>query len=363
MYENYYAVIMAGGGGTRLWPLSRKSRPKQMLNIGQERSLFQVAVDRLQAVFTPDRIIVVTVEEQAPGLQEQCPDIPSENFLLETMPRGTASVVGYAAAVLHKKNPESVMAVLTADHIIGNLKLFQQILIAAYQTAAEEYLVTLGITPTYPATGYGYTRKGGSIGKFQDMEAFQVLEFTEKPALPDAERMLASGEYAWNSGMFFWKTENILKEISRQMPDLSNLLDIIKKAWDTPEQEKTVRDVWPGIKPETIDFGIMEKAEKVAVIPAAGLDWNDVGSWEALFDVLPVDDQGNVVEGGDHISLDTTGTMIYTYDNPRTVVTIGAGDLIIVDTGDILLICDRKRAQEVRQVVKELENKGRDDLI
>lgn len=363
MYENYYAVIMAGGGGTRLWPLSRKSRPKQMLNIGQERSLFQAAVDRLKGVFTPDRIIVVTVEDQAPGLQEQCPDIPSENFLLETMPRGTASVVGYAAAVLHKKNPESVMAVLTADHIIGNLKLFQHILIAAYQTTAEDYLVTLGITPTYPATGYGYTRRGESIGKFQNMEAFQVLEFTEKPSLPDAERMLASGEYAWNSGMFFWKTEVILEEISRQMPDLSNQLDLIKEAWDTPAQDKTVRDVWPDIKPETIDFGIMEKAEKVAVIPAAGLNWNDVGSWEALFDVLPIDDQGNVVEGGDHISLDTSGTMIYTYDNPRTVVTIGAGDLIVVDTGDILLICDRKRAQEVRQVVKDLENEGRDDLI
>ena len=363
MYENYYAVIMAGGGGTRLWPLSRKRRPKQMLNIGQDRSLFQVAVDRLQGVFTPDRIIVVTVEEQAQGLQEQCPDIPSENFLLETMPRGTASVVGYAAAILQKKNPEAVMAVLTADHIIGNLKLFQQILISAYQTAAEDYLVTLGITPTYPATGYGYIRQGDTIGKFQEMEAFQVLEFTEKPAQPDAERMLASGEFAWNSGMFFWKTEVILKEISRQMPELSSLLDIITEAWDTPAQDKTVRDVWPGIKPETIDFGIMEKAKKVAVIPAAGLEWNDVGSWEALFDVLPIDDQGNVVEGGEHISLDTTGTMIYTYDNPRTVVTIGSEDLIVVDTGDILLICDRKRAQEVRQVVKELENKGRDDLI
>jgi mannose-1-phosphate guanylyltransferase len=279
------------------------------------------------------------------------------------MPRGTASVVGYAAAVLHKRDPDSVMAVLTADHIIGNLKLFQQILTSAYQAAAEDYLVTLGISPTYPATGYGYTRRGESLGKFQDMDTFQVLEFTEKPELAEAERMLSSGEYAWNSGMFFWKTEMILKEISRQMPELSSQLDLIKKAWDTPDQEKIIRDVWPGIKPETIDFGIMENAEKVAVIPASGLDWNDVGSWEALFDVLPVDDHGNIVEGGEHISLDTTGTMIYTIDNPRTVVTIGTGELIIVDTGDILLICDRKRAQEVRQVVKILEKEGKNDLI
>ena len=359
MYENYFAVIMAGGGGTRLWPLSRKSRPKQMLSIGQQRSLFQVAVDRLEGIFTPERILVVTVEDQASSLQEQCPEIPIENFLLETMPRGTASVVGYAAAVLNKKSPDTVMAVLTADHIIGNLKLFQDILIAAYQTAAEDYLVTLGITPVYPATGYGYIRRGKSIGKFQDMEAFQVMEFTEKPALPEAERMLASGEYAWNSGMFFWKTAVILEEISRQMPELYDQLIVIKEAWDTPVQEKTIREVWPGLKPETIDFGIMEKAKKVAVIPSAGLDWNDVGSWEALFDVLTQDEYGNIVEGGDHIPLDTSRSMIFTLDNPRTVVTIGVSDLIVVDTGDILLICDRKRSQEVRKVVKDLENGGK----
>ncbi len=189
MIENFYAVIMAGGGGTRLWPLSRQSRPKQMLKLGQERSLFQVAVDRLQAILPPERILIVTVEDQAPGLQEQCPEIPPENFLLETMPRGTASVVGYAATVLNKKDPESVMAVLTADHIIGNLKLFHQILQASNQVAGENYLVTLGITPTFPATGYGYTRRGDPIGKYQELEVFNVREFTEKPALPEAEKM------------------------------------------------------------------------------------------------------------------------------------------------------------------------------
>ena len=363
MYENFYAVIMAGGGGTRLWPLSRKSRPKQMLAIGQERSLFQVAVDRLEGVFTPDRIYVVTVEEQAEGLKEQCPEIPDENFLLETMPRGTASVVGYAATVLSKRDPDAVMAVLTADHIIGNLKLFQHILTSSYQVAGEEYLVTLGVTPTYPATGYGYTRRGDLVGKYQDMDVFQVQEFTEKPALPEAERMFTSGEYAWNSGMFIWRTEIILNEISIQMKDLSTRLKEIGAAWGTPEQENVIRRVWPEIKPETIDFGIMENASKVAVIPAASLEWNDVGSWEALFDVLPADEDGNITRGGEHIYRDTSGTLIFTSDNPRTVVTIGAQNLIIVDTGDILLVCDRDRAQEIRQIVKQLDNEGRSELI
>lgn len=363
MIENFYAVIMAGGGGTRLWPLSRQSRPKQMLTLGRERSLFQVAVDRLQAVLPPERILVVTVEDQAAGLQEQCPEIPPENFLLETMPRGTASVVGYAAVVLNKLDPDSVMAVLTADHIIGNLKLFHQILKASNQVAGENYLVTLGITPTFPATGYGYTRQGELLGKFQELEVFQVREFTEKPALPEAERMYKSGEYAWNSGMFIWRTEVILQEIARQMPELSSQLSLIKEAWGTSGQEGTIRKIWPEIKPQTIDFGIMENAEKVAVIPARDLEWNDVGSWEAIFDLLPEDNQGNINEGVEHLALDTKGTLVFGEKSPRLVVTIGTEDLIIVDTNDILLVCKKDQAQDVRRVVKKLKEEGRTDLI
>ena len=363
MYENYFAVIMAGGGGTRLWPLSRQSRPKQMLSLGQERSLFQVAVDRLEGIFTPDRILVVTVEEQALALQQQCPEIPLENFLLETLPRGTASVVGYAASFLLNKNPDAVMAVLTADHLIGNLKLFQQLLKSAYEIAGENYLVTLGVTPTFPATGYGYTRRGEGIGNYQGIDAYHVLEFTEKPDLKEAERMLASGDYAWNSGMFIWRTDAILKEISRQMPELSSQLATIQQAWDTPARDKTIRKIWPDIKPQTIDFGIMEHAEKVAVIPALGLNWNDVGSWEAIFDLLPADEAGNIIQDADHVSLDTHGSIVFGTGQSRTIVTIGVKDLIVVDTGDILLICSRDQAQQVRQVVKELKTTGRSDLI
>lgn len=363
MYENYFAVIMAGGGGTRLWPLSRQSRPKQMLKIGQERSLFQLAVDRLENLFTPDRILVVTVEEQALALQTQCPEIPTDNFLLETMPRGTASVVGYAASVLSKRDPGAVMAVLTADHIIGNLKLFHQILTSAYLVAGDNYLVTLGVTPTFPATGYGYTRRGENIGSYLEMDAYQVLEFTEKPDLNEAERMLSSGEYAWNSGMFIWRTDVILEEISRQMPDLSAQLTVIQKAWNTPSQEKTIRGIWPEIKPQTIDFGIMEHAERVAVIPAAGLKWNDIGSWEALFDLLPADKDGNITQDVKHFALDTKGSIVFGTGQSRTVVTIGVQDLVIVDSGDVIMICSRDQAQQVRQIVKDIKESGLSDLI
>jgi len=363
MYDNYYAVIMAGGGGTRLWPLSRRDHPKQMLSLGGEQTFFQLAVDRLAGVFPPERILVMTVEDLVPELAKQVPQIPEENFLLETMPRGTASVVGYAATVLNHQDPQSVMAVLTADHIIGNLKLFQQILTAAYQVAEEDYLVTLGITPTYPATGYGYIKIGNDIGTFQDVKAHQVEKFTEKPDLSEAERMLSRCTYAWNSGMFIWKTSRILEEFSQQMPDFYTQLSLIKGAWDTPEREEVIRTVWPEIEPQTIDFGIMENAQQVAVIPASDLDWNDVGSWEALFDLLPVDENGNIVKGSDHLSLDTSGTIVYVAGDLRAVVTIGVEDLIIVDTGDVLLVCSRSQVQDVRQAVKLLKESGYTDLI
>jgi mannose-1-phosphate guanylyltransferase len=363
MYENYYAVIMAGGGGTRLWPLSRRSRPKQMLNLSGERSLFQVAVDRLEGIFSPDRILVVTVEDQAANLREQYPQIPAGNFLLETMPRGTAAVVGYAASVLNKRDPDAVMAILTADHIIGNLKLFQTILGSAYQAAGDNYLVTLGVTPTYPATGYGYIRKGELLGEYQDLDVYEVRRFIEKPLLANAENMFNSGEYAWNSGMFIWRTDVILGEISRQMPELSSQLAAIQKVWGSPQQEKTIREIWPDIKPQTIDFGIMEGAERVAVIPAAGLEWNDVGSWEALFEVLPVDQDGNITQNVEHLALDTSGSIVYGTNPSMMVVTIGVKDLIVVDTGDVLLVCSRDQAQQVRQIVDQLKEAGRSDLI
>ena len=363
MYNNYYAVIMAGGGGTRLWPLSRLDHPKQMLSLGGDQSLFQLAVDRLAGVFPPERILVMTVEDLVPGLREQVPMIPEENFLLETMPRGTASVVGYAATVLNQQDPQSVMVVLTADHIIGNLKLFQQILTAAYQVAEEDYLVTLGITPTYPATGYGYIKLGKDIGTYQELEVHQVEKFTEKPAQAEAETMVSDGGVAWNSGMFIWKTSRILDEFSRQMPEFYTLLSLIKGAWDSPEREEVIRKVWPEIKPQTIDFGIMENAQQVAVIPASDLDWNDVGSWEALFDLLPVDENGNIVKGSDHLSLDTSSTIVYVAGEPRVVVTIGVEDLIIVNTGDVLLVCNRSQAQDVRQAVKLLMESGYTDLV
>ncbi|MDZ7844087.1 MAG: mannose-1-phosphate guanylyltransferase [Anaerolineales bacterium] len=363
MEDHYYAVIMAGGGGTRLWPLSRQDRPKQMLSLISERSLFQMAVDRLEGTFPPDRILIVTVKEQAGHLQAQYPEIPEENYLLEPLPRGTASVVGMAAAALQDRDPQAVMAVLTADHIIPQQDLFQQALSGAYEVARDDYLVTLGISPTYPATGYGYIKQGSSLGSYQGLDVYTAEQFTEKPDQDRAEKMLDSGDYVWNSGMFIWTIERILEEFYRQMPALAAQLEIIAESWGSSDQQRIVAEIWPDIKPETIDFGIMEGAERVAVIPVENLGWSDVGSWESLFDVLDADDLGNVVRGSEHISLDSEGTLIYTAAEPRTVVTIGTNDLVIVDTGDVLLVCDKSQSQRVREIVKRLSEEGKTQLL
>jgi mannose-1-phosphate guanylyltransferase len=358
MSDNYYAVIMAGGGGTRLWPLSRKAKPKQMLQLIDERSLFQVAVERLGDLFPPERILVVTVADQAAALQQQAPDIPVENYLIEPMARGTASVVGLAGIALRHRDPDAVMAILTSDHFIGNVDKFLQLLRTAEQVAIDGYLVTLGIEPTSPSTAYGYIQQGDLIGSYQGLNVYQALRFKEKPDDAQAVSLLASGDHAWNSGMFVWQADQILGEFARQMPQLYGQLENISRAWGTPDQDQVLHREWSEIVPETIDYGIMEGARKVAVIPAGGLNWNDVGSWDSFFEVLTPDQTGNIVIGGQHIGLDTSDSLVYQNDGDRLVVTIGIENIVVVDTGDVLLVCQKDDAQKVRQVVSQLRASG-----
>ena len=358
MIDHYYAVIMAGGGGTRLWPLSRRSRPKQLLSLFDERSLFQIAVSRLEGLFPFERILVVTVEAQAAMLRAQVPEIPAENYIIEPLPRGTASVVGLAAIALRQRDPQAVMAILTSDHYMGNEYRFRRLLEAAHAVAQDGHLVTLGIEPTFPATGYGYIQRGEFLGRFQNLDVYKVQRFKEKPDEDTAKEMLLNGDHAWNSGMFVWRVDTILEEFKCQMPQLDQVLADIDQAWNTPERLDVINRLWPEVKSETIDYGIMEGAQKVAVIPAAGLGWSDVGSWDSLFDVLPGNQQGNIVIGGEHIEIDTQHSLIYVNQPHRLIVTIGVEDLVVVDTGDVLLVCRKDQAQKVRQVVDQLKERG-----
>jgi len=360
--DHTYAVIMAGGSGTRLWPVSRRSSPKQMIKLIGELSLFQTTVQRLEGLFPIERILVVTVEGQAEALKAQVPSIPAENFILEPIPRGTASVIGLAATVLRRRDPLPIMVVLPSDHYIRNRDLFYLLLRVALDVAEKEYLVTLGITPTYPATVYGYIQRGEMLPEKFAYPAYQVLKFKEKPEETQAREMLVTDDHSWNSGMFVWRVDSILEEISRQMPDLHEVLTQIDAAWGTDQQESVLKGLWPALQNETIDYGVMEQAEKVAVLPAGGLEWSDIGNWNSLFDVLLPDDHGNIVFGGHHLSYDTSNSLIYNSNAERTIVTIGVNDLIIVDTDNALLISRKDRSAKVKQVVIDLKNTDREHL-
>jgi mannose-1-phosphate guanylyltransferase len=363
MFEHYYAVIMAGGSGSRLWPLSRKDRPKQSLAIGGEKTLFQRAVNRLGGLFPFDRILIVTVAEQVDLLRKECPEIPLENYVIEPLPRGTASVVGLAAIAISETDPQATMAILTADHLIENEEHLRQLLKAGHDAAQENSLVTLGITPTYPATGYGYIQKGKHVGRFQDLDVFNVARFKEKPDQAVAEKLVADGKHVWNSGMFVWRVDSVMAEFERQMPSLFEKLVRIKNVWSGDEKENVLDSTWPTIEPETIDYGIMEHARQVVVIPSVDLGWFDVGSWESLFDVLKRDSSGNIVMSGESVSIDTQGTLICEDSPERLVVTVGVEGLIIIDSGNALLVCDRKHAQRVREVVNYLKQNDLNEYL
>ncbi len=362
MHDDYFAVIMAGGGGTRLWPLSRQSTPKQLLTLFGEKTFFQLAVDRLSPIFSPDHIMVVTVASQVDDLRGQVDAIPLENYLIEPMPRGTASVVGYAAEILQKNHSQAVMAVLTSDHIIENESLFHTLLENAYTVAKKDHLVTLGIQPTFPATGYGYIHKGEKLDEFP-FDAYTVQAFVEKPDLAHAKEYMTFNAYYWNSGMFIWKAEVILDEFNRQMPILFSSLEILGQRYGKEGYEALLAETWEKITPQTIDYGIMEHAQNVATIPAEALGWSDVGSWDSLFEIVKPDENGNITLADNSIIHESGNCLIKTDNNQKMIVLAGLEDIIIVDTKDALLVCQKGQSQKVREIVNELKQKKLDRYL
>jgi mannose-1-phosphate guanylyltransferase len=355
MTNHTYAVIMAGGGGTRLWPLSRKERPKQLLPLIGQETLFQSTVQRLENLIPPDRIIVVTVEEQAHEMRQQVSTIPDRNYIIEPAARGTASVVGLAAIAAQKFETDALMVVLPSDHFIRNRDLFHYLLRAALEVARDGHLVTLGIAPTHPSTAYGYIQQGNPLSGKYNYPAYEVKSFKEKPDEETAQKLLRSGNYSWNSGMFIWRADQILREINRQMPVLGDALAEIASVWGTPKQDVVMKERWHDLENMTVDHGIMEKADRVAVLPASGLGWSDVGSWASLFEVLLPDMSGNIATNNSrHLAHETNNTLVYGWSNDRLIVTIGIDDTIIVDTDDILLVCKSDQSQKVREVVEHL---------
>ncbi len=354
-----YVLIMAGGSGTRLWPASREARPKQLLGLFSERTMLQEACQRVAPLIPDDQIFVVTSEAYTDVVHQQVPRVPASNIIGELDGHGTAPCIGLSALYLKRLDPEAVMAVLTADHHIEKADELRRALGAAAQVAEGSCLVTLGIRPNRPATGYGYIERAEKLAQISGLDVYRVEKFTEKPDLPTAQAFVESGRYYWNSGMFIWRVSAILQEFGKLMPRFYAQLMEIDAALGTTEERAVLERVWPQVENETIDYGIMEHAEDVAVIPV-DIGWSDVGDWTALSELLPTDEEGNVVVG-QHVGLDTTGCLIH--GSRRLVATIGLEDMIVVDTEDALLVCPRERAQEVRDLVKKLKESGREEYL
>ncbi len=355
----HYAVIMAGGIGSRFWPASRKEKPKQFLDVFGDGTLIQNTVARLQGLIPPERCLIVTHNRYVEQTQKQLPAVPDENILAEPISRNTAPCITYAAAVLADRDPDATMAVLPADHVIGNVEAFHNTLRVALEAAQEpDALVTIGIEPTYPATGYGYIQYDGDAADDGALQAHPVRTFAEKPDQSTAERFIDSGDFLWNSGMFIWRADTILDQIQEHLPDAHEAFASVRQAGDDtgPDTLETAFRNSPRI---SIDYGVMEQADSVYVVPGA-FDWNDVGDWRAVYDLSEKNELGNVIEGN---VIMQDSSRCYVQAGDRLVVLVGIHDCVVVDTDDAVLVCNRESAQQVKQVVEYLHAHQFEDYV
>lgn len=352
-----FAVIMAGGRGERLWPLSTEERPKQFLKLFGEQTMLQETAERVAPLLPLENIYVVVGKEHVELAREQLPSLPAENIIVEPLGRGTAPCVGLAAERLAQTDPEGVMIVLPADHAVRDRERFLKLLADAAMIAAEgTHLVTLGITPDRPATGYGYIQASTpwpKSGLAIESAVLEVERFTEKPDRRTAERFLAEGDYLWNSGMFIWRIDTILQEIKTHMPQLHARLTAIGERIGAPDYEAMLERVYREQDVISIDSGVLEKSDRVLVLPTGEIGWSDVGDWAALSELWETDGQGNAIQAR-HIGIDTKNSLIISQHaeaKGRLVATLGLAGLVIIDTDNALLVMDKDRAQEVKRLI------------
>ena len=362
-HAHLHAVILAGGKGTRFWPLSTARRPKQLLRIAGEGTMIQETARRLLPLVPPARLWVVTAAEQAAEVARQLPQVPAAQLLIEPQGRNTAPAIALAARQVAAADPEAILAILPADHAIGDPTAFRRALAAAAEVAARHpVLVTLGVTPTRPETGYGYIERGVPAVEFDGMSFYEVAGFREKPDRETARRYVEGGKHAWNAGVFVFRASVIWDEIAAHLPDLARALaapDLV--GGDAARRAAALGAAYARIEPISIDYGVLERSRRTWVVPV-DCGWNDVGSWSALHDVLPRDASGNVLMG-DAVLVDTRNAVVHGEASAPLVALIGMEDVVVIATPGAVLVCPRDRAQEVRGIVDELARRGRTDLL
>jgi mannose-1-phosphate guanylyltransferase len=357
--EHFYAMIMAGGGGTRLWPMSRNTMPKQLLPLVEDHSMFRISVERLAPLFTPDQIYVVTGSQYVDMMRADTPEIPPQHFIVEPYGKDSGPAAALGITVIQQHDPQATVAILTADHHISDKAGFREALAVAHELAQQGHIVTLGITPTYPSTGFGYIRRGRELCTINGLICYQSLGFTEKPNAEKAAQFLDSGDYSWNSGMFIWKADQAMAEFQRQQPEMHAHFMELVPAVDTPQFNTTLDTVWEKIKKIQLDYAVMEGARNMAVIPV-DIGWNDIGSWSSLFEVLPLDPSGNTFKATSQIAMDTNNTLVV---SDKLVVTIGIDSIVVIETPDAILVCHKDRTQDVKEVVNRLRASNKNQYL
>lgn len=346
------ALILAGGSGTRFWPMSRGVRPKQFLPLDGERSLLQATVDRLADWIPSDRIWVCTTERLRPGVIEQLPAVPSAQVLAEPEGRNTAPAIGWSIASMPREERDEVVAVFPADHRVSDPVAFRSAIEAAGRVAeSDDRVMTLGVVPRWPETGYGYLEVGEELDGATGLA--RVVRFTEKPDRDTAERFVASGRYYWNPGIFLFRGSTMWRQLERCEPEIADGLRLIEKS---PER---LGEIYPRLPSISIDYGVMEKLDDLATLPL-DCGWSDLGSWTALDEILPKDGAGNSLRG-DALAIDAQRNLLIADEG--AIAALGVEDLVVVRTADAVLVIPKSRSQEVREIVANLEAAGRDDLL
>lgn len=344
-----HVVVMAGGKGERLWPVSRAGRPKQLISFGSDRSLIRATVERLLPLAGPERVCIVTGADIAPQVAAELPDIAQSNILAEPFGRNTAPCIAYAAAWIAARDPQAIMAVFPSDHAIADTDAFQKTVAFGAQCLQDfpEHLITIGIEPTHPETGYGYIAPSEVMHSGGTLVLRRVAAFHEKPDRQRAQDYIADG-FLWNAGMFMWRVDTILRDIRRHVPDLSDNLGILSaSAW----QDRDILRFYENARAVSIDYAVMEKAAKVAVIPA-DFGWNDVGSWDAVGKLKEKDQDGNTVQGKAYLH-ESRGNVVWAQAKP--IVCIGIENLVVVEGEEAILVCPRERSQDVSSVLKKIK--------